>query len=465
MGWRFLMLAPLCAVGLLAPCGQIEAKKMLPPRRFTFKIDPATKLTDLLPTPPKASPLPAYLSEDIWEVPELAYGVPLPAGTKDTEEATAHIIAKINHLNAKEPDGFLKALLANRSDLRGLPFVMGDKCRTETRQAEFFMAVVECVHDLRSRTVTTDNGPPQALSPEQMWKNFKILLDADKADTRWAKATPEDRHRVTVAAIVQIFGPADEAERVGLAKCLAAIPHVDATHALARLALFASSDAVQQAAIEGLKDRPAKDYAPVLLQGLRYPLPVASTRAADALVKLQCKDVLADLVNILDEPDPRAPHRQTIDGKEISVVRELVRINHHRNCVLCHAPANTAGVPRDVLTAPVPLPDHNLSPSGGYSFRSSPDIFVRTDMTYLRQDFSLMMRVENPGAWPEQQRFDFLVRTRVLSEEETEACAKAIAKQGTPPSHLAAQYALRQLTGQQPAHPTPQTWRRLLKLS
>ena len=28
-----------------------------------------------------------------------------------------------------------------------------------------------------------------------------------------------------------------------------------------------------------------------------------------------------------------------MEGKKVPVVREMVRINHHRNCLLCHAPA------------------------------------------------------------------------------------------------------------------------------
>ena len=175
--------------------------------------------------------------------------------------------------------------------------------------------------------------------------------------------------------------------------------------------------------------------------------------------------MLADVVDVLDQPDPRAPLTQKIDGKNATVVRELVRVNHHHNCLLCHAPANAGIVPRDVLTAQVPLPDLPLgaSPFSGYGGGASPDIFVRVDVTYLRQDFSMLMRVENAAPWPEMQRFDFLVRTRVLTEKEAAECAKQLAKQGTPPSQLAALHALRELTGQNPTDQTPQAWRRLLK--
>jgi hypothetical protein len=222
---------------------------------------------------------------------------------------------------------------------------------------------------------------------------------------------------------------------------------------------------VRAAALDGLKPRPTQDYVNTLMEGFRYPLPAVSQRAAEALVKLDCKDVLADLVKVLEQPDPRAPATQQIDGKDAAVVRELVRVNHHRNCLLCHAPANTPDVAADVLTVPVPLPGQSFEPSGGYNGPTQPskDIFVRIDMTYLRQDFSMMMRVENAAPWPEMQRFDFLVRTRVLTPVQAADCVKELAGKSAP-NHTAAQFALRGLTGQTPANATPQEWRRLLKL-
>jgi len=467
-GCLFAIVVGLAAMAV--PCARVEAKKIaVEPRRFTFKIDPATPLKDLLPVPPKAPvKLPPYLNEDLWEVPELTFGEPV-AHDSDTEKETAHILARINHLNRKDPDGFLKALVANRGDLRGLPFLMDKDCRTEVQKAQVFAQIVAAAHRLRGDVIHNEQGAPKPISPVQYWRDFKGILDDPRksaAISNLKKATSREKQEMAVMAIMQIFGPESEAHRVGLAQYLTSVEHIDATQALAKLAVFASEEAVRKAAIDGLKKRPSKDgYAKILMQGIRYPLPVASTRAADALVALKCHDVLADLVNVLVEPDPRAPRKQTIDGKEVTAVRELVRVNHHRNCLLCHAPANTEGVPRDVLTAPVPLPNEALSTSpGGYGRDASPDIFIRTDITYLRQDFSLMMRVEKANPWPEMQRFDFFVRTRVVTPEEAAECEKQLARQGTPPSHIAARHALRELTGQSPAENTPQAWRRVLNL-
>ena len=37
-------------------------------------------------------------------------------------------------------------------------------------------------------------------------------------------------------------------------------------------------------------------------------------------------------------------------------------------------------------------------------------VFVRGDITFLRQDFSVPQKVPSHGVWPERQRFDFMVR-------------------------------------------------------
>src|SRR5262249_47963590 len=97
---------------------------------------------------------------------------------------------------------------------------------------------------------------------------------------------------------------------------------------------------------------------------------------------------------------------------------------------------------------------------------SSPDVLVRVDVTYLRQDFSLFQPVANAHPWPEMQRFDFLVRTRELTDEEADTYREAFAKRelGRPsPYHRAVLTALRELSGLD-TEPTPEAWRRLLKL-
>src|SRR5207244_980269 len=103
---------------------------------------------------------------------------------------------------------------------------------------------------------------------------------------------------------------------------------------LAQRALYDLSADVRTSAVKALKNRPAKEYRRVLLDGLRYPWSPVAEHAAEALVRLRDYDVTAELVSLVDKPDPRRPHP---DDKGRTVVAELVAINHLRNCLLCHA--------------------------------------------------------------------------------------------------------------------------------
>ena len=200
------------------------------------------------------------------------------------------------------------------------------------------------------------------------------------------------------------------------------------------------------------------------MAGLRYPFPAVAKRAAEVVVKTGRKDLVPELVKVLEEADPRAPRDR--GGKQ--VVREVVRVNHHRNCMMCHAPGTSAGIQPTVFTAEVPIQGQPLlPPSQGYS-RSvpHPDLLVRIDVTYLRQDFSAMLPVTDAAPWPEMQRYDFIVRERALSTHELETFKEALAvkEEGTvTPYHKAALAALRDLTGKDAA-PTAEAWRKLLKL-
>jgi hypothetical protein len=155
---------------------------------------------------------------------------------------------------------------------------------------------------------------------------------------------------------------------------------------------------------------------------------------------------------------------QEVDGKPALVVRELVRINYHRNCLLCHAPSNTGTVAPNTLTPGVPIPGEPLTHN---PYRSiSPDVRVRLDVTYLRPDFSVLQAVADAHPWPEMQRFDFLVRTRTVTEEEAAAYRQALAKQEAgkqSPYQRALLGALRELTGKD-TEPSADAWRRLLDL-
>jgi hypothetical protein len=242
---------------------------------------------------------------------------------------------------------------------------------------------------------------------------------------------------------MQILAAESPELRLGLVKYLAGVPHAEATRALARLAIFSAEEEVRLAATESLAAHHEADCSDILQLGLRYPYPAVAKHTAEAIARLGRADLVPELVAVLDEADPRLPTTKGAGGKTVAVVRELVRINHHRNCVLCHAPGGAESVEAGALTVDPPVPGQPFPPSRG-SYRqssSSSGLAIRADVTYLRQDFSAMMPVANSHPWPEVQRFDFLVRERTVVVDE----AKLYREKLTPkeegavsPYHLAA---------------------------
>jgi hypothetical protein len=456
------------------------------PQRFTFKIDPKTPTKDLLPTAPKVKPVAGpLLTDDLAKVPEVEVQArpANPAADPKRLESAAHQLAKINHLNAKKTDAFMAALLESRDDLAGLPFTMGDDCRTSGERTKQFTIAVNTVRQaLRGNQNVVASFSPgvfggQAAVPvpqppavmQNFWAQYATLCDQeDAARSKTDKALAEHVTRARMAALTQMLAPESAEMRAGLVKYLTGVPHVEATKALARLAIFSPEDEVRNLAIAALKVRREKDYTDVLVKGLRYPFPAVAKRSADAIARTGRTDLIPELISVLDETDPRLPATKEMGGKKVAVVREMVRVNHHRNCIMCHAPGNPETVSGHAITAEVAVPGQPMpSLFEGYNRpQSSPDLMVRLDVTYLRQDFSAMMSVEDAAPWPEMQRFDFLVRERKLTAEEAESYrAKLTPKEAGvySPYHRAALAALRDITGKDAA-PTAEAWRKLLDL-
>jgi hypothetical protein len=202
------------------------------------------------------------------------------------------------------------------------------------------------------------------------------------------------------------------------------------------------------------------------LHGIRYPLGVVASRSAQAIVMLERKDLLTVMVDVLGEPAPGDPAESTVNGEKVNTIREVVKINHHRNCLLCHPPTQTGNTHEVPGVIPIPGNPFSTSPREAYGrAQSSGEPMVRADTTYLRQDFSVMMPVENAAPWPDMQRFDFLVRTRVVEGKELAALQQKV--QGRPADHLsdnqkAAHRVLTDLSGQANVAPNQAAWQRVL---
>ena len=461
-------------------------------QRFNFKIEPNAPVKELLPVAPKASPVRGpLLTDDLAKVPEAEFEArpeTLPANGKLTEQA-AHQLAKINHLNAKKTDAFMAALLENRPDLAGLPFAMGDDCRTSAERSKLFAQAVATVRQalpgnggilpvVNSTQFNAPNPggqpvPGNALrvgrtTPQNFWLLFANLCDnEDAARSKSDKALAEHVTLARIGALMQMLAPEPVEMRAGLVKYLTAIPHVEATRALAKLAIFTAEDEVRNAAVDALKVRREKDYTDILVMGLRYPFPAVAKRAADAVARMGRTDLIGELVTVLDEEDPRLPRTKDSGWTRTTVVREMVKVNHHRNCMMCHAPGTTGVVVQaGGVTAEVPVQDQALpSPAQGYR-QSSPDLLIRIDVTYLRQDFSVMLAVAEAHPWPEMQRFDFMVRERIVTTEEAAVYREKLTPKEAgvlSPYHKAALAALRELTGKDTT-PTAAAWRKLLDM-
>jgi hypothetical protein len=393
-------------------------------------------------------------------------------------EATAHVIAKINHLNKKGTDHFLNVLLENRADLAGLPFVMGKACRQSKQGSLAFLGGVNLVRQAMSPRIPESGkalGDPLTQA-SAFWENYQTIRNRTmkREDLEAVKRDEAEENCGRIAALMQMLAPLAASHRTGLVKHLADLDDAEATAALGQLALFSFDEAVRRPAVAALKKREKEGYSNLLLAGLRHPWPPVARNAAKALVELGRKDLAPALVDLLDEPDPRAPMETVVNGQKKTLVREMVRLNHHRNCLLCHSPGNTSdvvldrfGLPGALVVGPVPIPGQPFdSPSRGYGPSLSPDMLVRADVTYLRQDFSLMQPVKDAAPWPELQRFDFLVRTRAVTAEEAASYQKWVEQQGPgylSPQHHAALTALRALTGRDASEPTSKAWRRVLE--
>jgi hypothetical protein len=285
-------------------------------------------------------------------------------------------------------------LLAARQDLRGLPLLLGGACETDWDDVKVIARVCD---DLRA--AQRGRTPAQNSAALRQWL---ISQENGIADRRTASAR--------VRALEQAVQVEDAAVRRELVNALSKAPGAEATRALARRAVFDPCPSVRTTAVEALRSRDRAVARPVFLEALRHPWPAAADHAALALVDLRDADAAPELRELLKRQDPCAPRQENGVWRQ----RRLVRVNHLRNCMLCHPPSISI---EDVSVGPVPTPGEPLPPPDQYAgrarFRRGAQL-VRADVTYFRQDFSLMHRVEKPGKWPTVQRFDYFVQTSDL---------------------------------------------------
>jgi HEAT repeats len=419
---------------------------------------PQTETTSRAPLPSLGSVLSdtglsKTLLAQLDSVPEIALLAP-PSKNLSTEDARKGIADQMRVMrdhNRNAEDGFVRHLMKERSDLAGLPFLLGGSCRLDAQMTNLFrqasITVRRAAAAPRSSQTAYVSAAPGPIA-NRFWYDWTVRHGE-------SSKTPTKRQSCGIAALVQILGDADRDQRNYLVDLLANIDQADATKALVRYALYDSDCTIRREATYALHKRPVSETLPPLLRGFRHPWPAAAQHAGQALVEMHLTEAVPGLIEFLDEPDPAAPVALEVNGKKSLAVREMVRINHLRNCQLCHAP----GDDRAVLQVRVPSPAEPAPPSFSleyYGSEESRDIVVRADVTYLRQDFSLMQKVANADPWPDKQRFDFLVRNKPISQEEAAQLQKV---NGRSLQHEFALATLRQLTGQDHGN-SAADWRR-----
>jgi hypothetical protein len=344
----------------------------------------------------------------------------------------------------KKPTATVIELAARpKSVMKGLPFQEAKDC---TKSKEAAKKARDVSLRFRRLDSATSNRRKPSIGPPDLSADMEL---ARYIETEGAKFDIEE-----LATLVQMFQVKAHPVRLQLVKMLARCKDARASVLLAERALFDLSEAVRQAAINALSKRPRVEYRATLLEGFRHPWPPVAEHAAEALSQLQDVQAVPKLATLLDAADPAAPCR---DDKGQLVVKELVRINHLRNCVLCHAPSQDE---KDPMRAPIPSPGQEL-PEVYYQRITGPAIHA--DVTYLRQNFSVLEPVKDADPWPTLQRFDYVVRTRELTAKEVtvhQCCEPAPDPTDYPQRH-AVLFALRDLTGED-AGTSSAEWRRLL---
>lgn len=253
---------------------------------------------------------------------------------------------------------------------------------------------------------------PKNIKDDADLKPLRAKLWGETPDGKWDKPA-------CVPAVTQILQAQVTPVRALLVEQLAKIPGSASSEALAQRAIYDLSPRVREQAVGALKSRPVSEYQTVLLSGLRWPWRPVTEHAAEAIATLQLKELKSQLDSLLQEPDPTLPFTRASDAVKGMYVKELVRISHTQNCLVCH-PRSFAAT--DLVRGAV------ISPSPGEMFPSYASrkhfrgevqlVQVRADNTTLRQDFSVLHRASPSD--PPSQRFDYFVRERRATPKEVE---------------------------------------------
>jgi hypothetical protein len=329
------------------------------------------------------------------------------------------------------------ALLRDRPALNGLPFLQGKDCRLSKESADDLRSMARDLHK-HVQACTSGTGLTATTNADAL---HELLHQQREGHGQWHE--PE-----ALPALLQILQAEEAPVRLVLIDLLAGMDDPRADAALAMRAVVDVSAVVREAAVRGLASRPATVSRQLLLAGFRYPWQPAVAHASEALAALNDRGAVPELERLLDQPPPEMTLEALPGRQRGSGIRELVRVNHLGNCLLCHSPSFDI---QDGVRGLVPIPGRAPSAGTAYYEGGVDDLFVRADVTYLRQDFSLRQPVAKlVRNWPEVQRFDYLVRVRPVTGMDLDRAHEK--QQGWTREYRAAiNFALRELRDDSPS--------------
>ncbi len=368
-------------------------------------------------------------------------------------EDLASLLEELEQLS-RQPINPLEDILGKRKDLQGLPLVMGETCHLDESEAIVMDRVSKSFGQITAQLNRSPRSQFNPLSLIGLTTSFGRAV-SQGSDQRKAFANQLEscdslgnptQVLSTLDQILQVNAKSLRLELVPRARRLQSDAGMEL---LVRKALFDFSSDVRAAANDALTDYPIEKVRERLLNGFEYPWHVVAQHAAESIVWLDDQAAVPYLVEKLKRPDPRLPVEHD-SGKYTQ--RQLVSISHLKNCLLCHAPSTSQ---QDYGRGLSPAWETEVAPS--YGSAAATGEFVRADVTYLRQDFSLIQPVEDSGHWPANQRFDYVVQAKKLTRREASKSTESLTDE--PNLHReAVVLALETLTGENPADDEYETW-------
>jgi len=377
------------------------------------------------------------LQKELVRVPEVSLATP-KAPKASQELVTAATQAK----NQNKTFAGTMVATKGRPDLAALPFRAGsdtilfrDKSSNMNEMSLQLRAII---------SANVQNRPPGANpDSEQLYTQLISTRGGFNGNGARKWNAPE-----AVPCIQQMLQAESSEVRRMSCELLKSIDGNDATEALVRWAIFDTNANNRAAAVAALRDRDPALVGKLLLEGTRYPWLRAVEHACEALVELGLKDTIPQLAVNLELTNPDAPFLVELPGsKPLYYRQEMARVNHARNCVMCHPVSFNS---TDLIRGAVPDPNRPLPPPSTPAYYNSGNpntLQVTATTTYLKQDFSVVQPVPNPGLWPMHQRYDYFISTVPVQEDvNIKADPSAL-----DPYKTAIRFAIRGLAGDENA--------------